>query len=212
MGAAAEPRTSPGPASRCRRREKDSNPEHSFTRACSCWVFTQTQVGPGHSHARPSRGNTLSSESRGRERNGKQAFFLLFFVSVWERLQARSLENPLGRSRAKTNSPHDKQVKQMTTSGVCPRHEQTLNGPLVPVFPRINNTRGLPSAAEQSGLPLSPTLPGRSGLLSPGRREDPPRCRRRWRRRTKEKNPATGSGGARHPCPGRAGSPEGDTK
>lgn len=39
---------------------------------------TQTQVGPGHSHARPSRGNTPSAEGRGRERNGKRAFFSAF--------------------------------------------------------------------------------------------------------------------------------------
>lgn len=71
LGAEAEPRTSPGPASCCGRNEKDPNPSTASPRACSCWVFTQTRRHRWV-HDTPVHGHQLEILPPRRAREGKR--------------------------------------------------------------------------------------------------------------------------------------------
>lgn len=106
LGAEAEPRTSPGPASCCRRKEKDPKPGTAPPSMFLPGVPADTQVGPGHPGTAIGWKYSLLG-GQGKERS-ESLFSLLFFVSVWERLQAPSLKSHLRCFRAKVNSPHGK--------------------------------------------------------------------------------------------------------
>lgn len=103
-GAEAEPRSSPGPVSCRRRRERDPKwspaPPETIPAGCSHrhrWV-RDTPTHSRHTARVPPR-----REGRGGER--KQAFSPFSFVCNWDRLQAQSLKSLLKCFRAKVNSP-----------------------------------------------------------------------------------------------------------
>lgn len=108
-GAEAEPRTSPGPASCCRRNEEAPNPSTASPEPVLAGCLRR-HADTGGSRTLPRTAIRWKYSLLGGQGKGKESkpSFLLFFVSIWERLQARSLKSHLRCFRAKTNSPHDK--------------------------------------------------------------------------------------------------------
>lgn len=110
-GLRQSPGPRPGPASSCRRNKKDPArawfPPGPGLAGCSRRHTDTGRCGTLPRTAIRWKCSLLGGEGAGKGKGKKALFFLLFFVSIWERLQAPSLKDHRRHVRAKMSSPHD---------------------------------------------------------------------------------------------------------